>query len=138
MFVADSNIAARTIVNNDVPIYVDDYTGYLYSKGRTALWNGTDYTTSTTTASPNAKSKSSEVTIMDIQLNSSGERFGSSLYITNIKDEPDSPEEAVIFMNSRNASKVRVIPLYDSEGKTVIGKFEITPSNEGIQKVIAD
>lgn len=147
----------------DNGVYVDDYTGYLYSQGRTALWNGTSYTTSTTTASPNAKIRSTEPNIMKTQLNSSGETFGSSLYIIDIEDEPDlilatgvdgtkgyvkksdlyedmaeSPEVAVMFMNSRNANKVRVIPLYDSEGQMVIGEFEITPSNEAIQEVLED
>lgn len=159
----DWSYSSRSLSGMDVPVYVYDYTGYLYSQGRTALWNGTGYTTGTTTASPNAKAKSSESTIMDIQLNSSGETFGSSLFITNIEDEPDlilatgidgtegyvkksdlygdmaeSPEAAVMLMNSRNANKVRYIPLYDLEGKMVIGEFKITPPdpNETIEEII--
>lgn len=122
------------------------------------MWNGTSYTTSTTTASPNAKAKSS-ASIMDIRLNSSGETFGSSLFIANIEDEPDlilargidgtegyvkksdlyedmaeSPEAAVMLMNSKSSNRVRIIPLYDSEGKIIIGQFEITSSDDIIQR----
>jgi hypothetical protein len=147
----------------DSGVYVEDYTGYLYSQGRTALWGGTDYTRSTTTESPYARIKSNESNIMDIKSNSSGETYGSSLGILNFEDEPDliaatgvdsiegyvkktdlyehsvtSPEEALIFMKSKNATEVRAIPLYDLEGKKVIGSFEITPSKDVIETIIED
>lgn len=38
---------------------------------------------------------------------------------------PESPEEAVIYMKSGKANKVRFIPLYNLDGKTVIGEFQI-------------
>jgi len=103
-----------------------------------------------TIASPDAKAESNEATIMDIQLNSSGETFGSSSHIINFEDEPDlilargidgtegyvkktelyddtvaSSEEAVIYMKSGNANKVRFIPLSKSDGTTVIDQFQI-------------
>lgn len=144
----------------DCPIYLYDIPGYLYSKGMTALWNGDSYTTKSTTASPNAEAQSS-VSIMKVQVNSSGQTFGTTINATSIEDEPDlilaegvdgnqgyvkssdlnadmpkSPEEAVKMMKSKSLNEARFIPLYDSEGKTVIGKFKITSSDKKDIKTI--
>ncbi|WP_129599764.1 hypothetical protein [Anaerophilus nitritogenes] len=127
----------------DVPVDVSDYSGYMYSQGMTALWNGNGYTTKSTTASPSAKFKSST------RMNSSGETYGTAAKARSIEEEPDlilaegvdgvegyvrssdlnaniakSPQEAVKIMKNKSP---RFIPLYKSDGKTVIGKFKITP-----------
>jgi len=100
---------------------------------------------------------SSQSTIEGIQVNSSGETFGSELAATSYEDRPDliaatgvdgtegyvrktdldgempsSPEEAVRMMNSPEyLYTARVVPLYDSEGKKVIGEFEIGSARNG-------
>ena len=109
--------------------------------------------------------------IEGIQVNSSGETFGSMLFVTNYEDRPDliaavgvdgvegyirksdfdgempsSPEEAVKLMHSPEyLYTARVVPLYDSEGKKVIGEFRMEPPcgedmeifvEDGIAKVI--
>ena len=98
----------------------------------------------------------SRFTIEDIQVNSSGETFGPESAATSYEDRPDliaatgvdgtegyvrktdldgempsSPEEAVRMMNSEYAYTTRVIPLYDSEGKKVVGEFEIGSARNG-------
>lgn len=113
----------------------------------------------------------SRFTIEDIQVNSSGETFGPESAATSYEDRPDliaavgvdgtegyirrtddevempsSPEEAVKLMHSPEyLYTARVIPLYDSEGKKVIGEFRIDPPRgedmevfveDGIEKVI--
>ena len=114
---------------------------------------------------------SSQSTVEGIQVNSSGETFGSMLFVTNYEDRPDliaavgvdgvegyirksdfdgempsSPEEAVKLMHSPEyLYTARVVPLYDSEGKNVIGEFRMEPPcgedmeifvEDGIAKVI--
>lgn len=94
--------------------------------------------------------------------NESGETFGSSVEVDSFKDWPDlvlatgvgdkigyvrksdldedmpkSPEEALA---KQAKQETRVIKLYESDGKTVIGKFEITPpktdiKEEALQKI---
>lgn len=83
--------------------------------------------------------------------NAFGETYGSGAVVDSFKDWPDlvqaygvdgmigyirksefdedmpkSPEEAI---SKQNKQETRVINLYESDGKTVIGKFEIKPSN---------
>ena len=141
----------------DVPLPIYNYKSYLYSKGETALWNGNGYTRRKTTPSPNAKAESARLAIEGIQINSSGETFGSELAATSYEDRPDliaavgvdgisgyvrktdldgdmpnSPEEAVKLMHSPEyLYTARVVPLYDSEGKKVIGEFEIGSARNG-------
>lgn len=142
-------------VGFDCPVHLDDFSEYLYSKGMSALWNGDGYTTKSTTSSPNAKKNLSSSPIMSIQVNTSGQTFGSAANSTSIEDEPDlilaegiggvrgyvkssdlngempkSPEEAVKMMQTKNSNQSKFIPLYDSEGKAVIGQFKITPPDK--------
>ncbi|KKM09708.1 hypothetical protein SY88_17350 [Clostridiales bacterium PH28_bin88] len=85
--------------------------------------------------------------------NESGETYGSALYATSLETEPDlisargvdgtlgyvrkvdlngempeTPEQALAEMR-RWAGKVRQIPLYDVDGKTVIGVFNVGTEN---------
>jgi hypothetical protein len=41
------------------------------------------------------------------------------------KDQPNNPEEAVAYMEKMKNSAPKNIPLYDVDGKTVIGEFKI-------------
>ena len=41
------------------------------------------------------------------------------------KDQPNNPEEAVAYMEKIKNSAPKNIPLYDVDGKTVIGEFKI-------------
>lgn len=137
----------------DVPVDVSGYSGYLYSRGMTALWNGSSYTTKSTTSSPNAKFKPSRTAL---QVNPSGQTFGSALNAECIQEEPElilakgvddivgyvkntdlnrsmakSPQEAAKAVQTRGAY---FIPLYKSDGKTVIGKFKITSTTKDIER----
>lgn len=50
------------------------------------------------------------------------------------KDQPNNPEEAVAYMEKMKNSDPKDIPLYDVDGKTVIGKFKIdTPEKVEIK-----
>lgn len=92
---------------------------------------------------------------VEYSVNKNGQTYGSTMGCSRIEDFPDligatdkngqegyvyfedlygdlptSPEEAVIYMeemenaNKRGINK-KIIPLYDSDGKTVIGEYEI-------------
>jgi len=92
------------------------------------------------------------------QVNENGQTYGSSLYAVSAETEPDlilargidgtigyvyytdlyreepkNPEEAIA-MQKINSRKIRIIPLYASDGKTVIGKFRTTPVQDIIEK----
>ena len=41
------------------------------------------------------------------------------------KNQPQSPEEVARYMSKKNSRSFRMIPLYDADGKTVIGKYRI-------------
>ena len=41
------------------------------------------------------------------------------------KDQPNNPQEAVVYMEKMKNSAPKNVPLYDVDGKTVIGKFKI-------------
>jgi len=82
--------------------------------------------------------------------NENGETYGTSLYARTPEEEPDlieaygeggikgyvrkedlrggempkTPEEAIAIQNKRKAEGPRTIPLYDVDGKTVIGVFK--------------
>lgn len=85
--------------------------------------------------------------------NENGLSYGSSMYATSLEDEPDliqaygtngkigyvlkndlygkmpaSPNEAVEITIQNQKSGNRTIPLYEKDGKTVIGEFEIDSS----------
>lgn len=51
------------------------------------------------------------------------------------EDMPKSPEEAVARIQAKNLSgNIRYIPLYESDGETVIGKFRIQSGREYYKK----
>ena len=90
------------------------------------------------------------------QVNESGETYGSALYATSLETEPDlieaygadgtlgyvkktdlhggvspkSPEEALQLQEKAKLSPPRTIPLYKSDGKTVIGEFKFSRISE--------
>ncbi|MDK9711400.1 hypothetical protein [Acidaminobacter sp.] len=122
----------------------------------TEYWgNFSDYSAGLYSASPNAQFKSPS---RSIQINAAGETFGSSAYAESLEDEPDlvlaegvggmvgyvkssdlnsgaakSPEEAAKSTIDKNT---RFIPLYESDGKTVIGRFKIAPDTERIITIV--
>lgn len=86
-------------------------------------------------------------------VNESGQTYGSGLYATSPETEPDlmkaygvdgtlgyvlsvdligempkTPEEAIA-QQKKTAGKVRLIPLYDIDGKKIIGEFAIEPGH---------
>ncbi|MFK3938015.1 peptidase M56 BlaR1 [Alkalihalobacillus sp. NPDC078783] len=96
----------------------------------------------------------------DYSLNDSGETYGSALYSTSSADEPDliqaigvdgtegyikkvdldrvtgesdlpkTPEEALAKQAERERNQDTDIPLYEANGKTVIGVFSISLNTE--------
>ena len=93
--------------------------------------------------------------------NASGQTYGSELYATSLEtqpdlilaegedgttgyvrsedlngDEPKSPEEALA--KQKMAASFRTIPLYDADGKTVIGKFKVDKGQIGDIKTKQD
>ncbi len=126
--------------------------GHFYSYGKVAIYNGNGYNTYYTSKSPNvaATSLASFNNIADYKLNDTGETYGSGLneiisgelpdlieaYGTNgalgyvrredLQLEPaHTPKEALKQQNNR----IRIIPLYDVDGKTTIGTFKIRTDN---------
>ncbi len=47
----------------------------------------------------------------------------SDLY--NEKNQPKNPDEAQVYMENRKNKRVRIIPVYKKDGKTVIGEYEV-------------
>lgn len=117
--------------------------GTFYGRGQVRMYNGNGYTTYTSTASPNIQRSSAS----PIRTNDSGQTFGSGLYFderdldyieavgingltgyvkTSDLDPfpiPNTPSEAVALQ--AEASDVRVIPVYDYDGTTVIDEFVV-------------
>ncbi|MCR4430337.1 MAG: hypothetical protein NUV45_04870 [Tepidanaerobacteraceae bacterium] len=129
--------------------------GDYYSWGQVKLYNGDGYNTYTTYKSPIVTLGSSKFSLKKpreipnyrYQVNEYGETYGSDAYADIIGEEPDlvaatgidgthgyvrssdldpfpsprTPEEAV----AQNNLGDRLIPLYDKDGRTIIGQFRI-------------
>lgn len=125
--------------------------GYYYSKGQARFYTGDGYITYACTATPNyAPNKiASDYSAMNIQRNENGEIYGSELFLSEIGVQPDlilaegangeigyvraedindssvtTPQEAILKMEDSTTS---IIPLYSSDGVTVIGSFILEP-----------
>lgn len=139
------------LVGLDTSVYVAvDPDVYYYSKGQVRFYTGNGYSTYSANASPNmilGKAKS----LLEVTTNENGEIYGSELYLDSIGVKADliyaigengvegyvkaidlegpaveTPEEAV-----QQIRENREIPLYASDGVSVIGRFVIqnnTPS----------
>lgn len=121
--------------------------GYYYSKGQARFYTGDGYVTYACTATPNYAPTQSinSYSSMIIQRNENGEIYGSEIFLSEIGVQPDlilaegsngeigyvrtedindssvtTPEEAILKMKNATTS---VIPLYSSDGITVIGSF---------------
>lgn len=117
-----------------------------YSQGYIFLYNGNGYTTKDTAKSPYAQTYNLEH--FDVQVNANNEVYGSAFELSKYNIEPDlisavgndgcvgyvkatdlelkqpaNPEEATAYMEK--LPSVRNIPLYDSDGETVVGSFTI-------------
>lgn len=125
--------------------------GYYYSKGQVKFYDGEGYITYTSAATPNfapTRSVISDKNVI-IQKNDNGEIYGSGLFLDEIGVQPDliiaegingeigyvkaedlndaeieTPEQAVTKMLNEIHYE---IPLYDSDGITVIGSFMLSP-----------
>lgn len=132
-------------VSFDSYVYVRaDSNDYYYSKGRVKLYNGNGYTTYTANASPNMSLQMSR-TPVQVTINENGDVYGSEIFLEAIGVEADliyaigengvegyvkatdlegpvikTPAEAV-----RQVRVNRTIPLYASDGISVIGSFVI-------------
>jgi hypothetical protein len=127
--------------------------GTFYGKGEVHLYNGDGYTPYDTYQSPNQNNSSSSMLVQidklpDYQINDKGQVYGSAMlaltkgyepdlisaigldgtkgyvYSTDLNGEvPSTPEEAI----KLTAQRVNnwEIPLYESDGETVIGSFKI-------------
>lgn len=97
----------------------------------------------------NAKTNQKPTSVTNYPKNENGETYGSALYARTVEDRPElieatgeggvrgyirkkdlevelpkTPEEALAFNKKRQAEGPRQIPLYDVDGKTVIGVFK--------------
>lgn len=142
-------VASSTMKYNDTKIsgwYVYSDTintaGKYYSQTKAEFYNGNGYTSYTGYKSPYL------VFQPKYKLNQSGESYGSGLSEFTVGEEPDlisaigtngkdgyvrandlSPKISTIeeALNQANRNgEVRTIPLYDVDGKTVIGQFNLT------------
>lgn len=123
--------------------------GNYYSRGEGELYNGDGYTPFICSRTPNYSpvTYSSSADMYTVRRNEKGEIYGSELYLNEIGVQPDlilaenadgvvgyvrnedfnaryvtCPEEAIAYMQNRAP---RSIPMYLSDGETVIGTFEI-------------
>ncbi|WP_422446435.1 peptidase [Thermoanaerobacterium sp. DL9XJH110] len=141
--------------------------GNYYSFGQVRLYNGDGYNTYSTYKSPIVtlgSSKSSLLKPRDIsnyryQVNEYGETYGSNAYADILGEEPDlvaaigidgthgyvrssdldspsprTPEEAI----AQNNLGDKLIPLYDKDGRTVIGQFKIVSGRVGQVEYFTD
>lgn len=132
--------------------------GYYYSKGQARFYTGDGYVTYACTATPNyAPTKSiNSFSSMTIQRNENGEIYGSEIFLNEIGVQPDlilaegsngeigyvraedindssvtTPQEAMLKMGNGTTS---AIPLYSSDGITVIGSFILEPVEDGVNE----
>ncbi len=120
--------------------------GYFYSKGQVKLYNGNGYSTYSCASTPNYAPTFHSVQTV-VQVNEKGEVYGSEYFLNQIRVQPDlvlaegndgtvgyvkakdietadieTPEEAIAYEANRTAYTV---PLYASDGETVIGSFTV-------------
>lgn len=129
--------------------------GYYRAGGSVDLYNGDDYNRYTCNKSPNAYLTASATTDTRYQChtNEYGDTYGSEYFLNQIDIQPDlvaavgddgtegyvwaeelnaspvsSPEEAAAYMAAEHPD--RAIPLYEEDGRTVIGTFTISGDSE--------
>ncbi len=131
--------------------------GYYYSKGQARFYTGDGYATYACTATPNyAPTRSIDsFSSMTIQRNENGEIYGSEIFLDEIGVQPDlilaegtngeigyvraedlndsdvlTPAQAMSKMVNKEAD---IIPLYNSDGTTVIGSFMLEPTEDIVE-----
>jgi len=122
----------------------DTTSGYYYCKGQVKLYNGDGYSTYSCKATPNYAPTRNGI---EIQRNENGEIYGSELFLSEVGIQPDlilaegnggqvgyiraidldakdvtTPEQAIEYEKNGLYS----IPLYESDGKTIIGTFYVS------------
>lgn len=123
--------------------------GYYYSKGQAQFFTGQSYVTYTCYQTPNFSPKGTiNNDVYEIKRNKNGEIYGSEMFLEEIGVQPDlilakgknghtgyvknkdldyfrpsTPEEAIAYQNQR--PRFREIPLYESDGQTIIDTFII-------------
>lgn len=130
-------------------------TGTLYSKAMLYFYNGNGYSAYSSNASPNINvtSISNDTESIDLiksyKINIYGETYGSDFYADILGYEPDliavenkdgvegyvkNEEMNVTFTNPSDAAEWSqahrepyAIPMYDENGRNIIGEFEIMP-----------
>jgi hypothetical protein len=53
------------------------------------------------------------------------EGYVSKVDLYDEENQPNNPEEAIAYMKKREKEGPRIIPVYEKDGKTVIGEFKI-------------
>lgn len=122
--------------------------GYYYSKGQVAIYNGDTYDYPSCYATPNYSPLAAyHDNAITVQRNSAGEIYGSEFFLNQIDIQPDlilaqgidgtigyvryedlddrvmSPTEAIEKMRNNST---RIIPLYESDGVTLVGEFMVS------------
>lgn len=120
--------------------------GTFYTKGTTKVYNGNGYTTQSANQSPNVVvnnlgtriSKEELKERMDLyeiknMLPAVGiDNISGYISMDDLYDEPnfpETPEEAITYQKIRAKASYRMIPLYDNDGKTIIGEYRIDSAN---------
>lgn len=140
----------------DTYVYVDvNPTAYYYSRGQVQFYNGSGYVTYTAKASPNMSLRTRS-TYSPININENGELYGSEVFLDNgasldliyaigeneiegyvrAKDLESNSAEAPENVGQQ-VTKDREIPLYESDGETVIGTFIIHNNNQVAEMAVA-
>lgn len=143
-------LGVNFLLESDVYYPPAGYNGYYYSWGEVCFWDGTHYIFDSAYPTPNfqiTRAHSLSPHNISIQRNANGEIYGSELFLSEIGVNPDlilargtddvigyvraddikddgvhTPEDAAAYMMNRQP---RSVPLYESDGETVIGTFVI-------------
>lgn len=141
-------------ISSDVPVSkVTQSNVYFYSRGEVKFYNGNGYSTYTANASPVMRLGTRS--IPTVQINENGDVYGSEIFLDAIGvkadlisaigengvegyvkatdlngPDPKTPAEAV----QQQVRVNRTIPLYESDGETVIGSFVIQNNTSTVIK----
>lgn len=64
-----------------------------------------------------------DLILVEYENGKSGYVYKEDFY--DIPNQPQNPEEAIIYMENLEKNKIRNIPIYESDGETVVGTFQI-------------
>ncbi len=116
--------------------------GQYYVKGTSKVYNGNGYTTVGANQSPIVTVKSLGIEISDEELKEREYLYSNYNMISAVgegdlegyvllsdlydeENQPNTPEEAIKYMQLNERNKFKMIPLYSNDGETIIGEYKI-------------